>query len=137
MLDPDNQNTGYRLGRLFAVLERLQEEAANPDRIPGNKLNATIRDRYFGAAASSPLMVFNTLMRLHQHHLSKLEKSGDKARGSALYLDKLIREIMQHIGHFPPQMALDQQGAFFIGYYHQRQDFFTSKSTAPAEKDPS
>ena len=135
MLDTENQSTGYCLGRLFAVLERLQEEAANPERVPGVKLNATIRDRYFGAAASSPLMVFITLMRLHQHHLSKLEKSGDKARGTAVFLERLIGEIMQKIGQFPPQMALAEQGAFFIGYYHQRQDFFTSKSTASAEKD--
>jgi CRISPR-associated protein Csd1 len=40
-LDPSNMNVGYRLGRLFAVLEKAQEEA-NPG------INATIRDRFMG-----------------------------------------------------------------------------------------
>ncbi len=125
MLDPQNQTTGYCLGRLFAALEKLQEEAANPNRDPTFKLNATIRDRYFGAAGSSPLMVFTTLMRLHHHHLAKLAKSSAK---TAVYLDKLITEIMQKIVRFPTHMALEEQGFFSIGYYHQRQDFFSKSS---------
>src|SRR5690606_5231663 len=55
MLDPDNINPGYRLGRLFAALEKIQEEA-NPG------VNATIRDRYYGAASSTPSAVFSTLI---------------------------------------------------------------------------
>ena len=68
-LDPDNMNIGYNLGRLFAVLEKVQEEA-NPG------LNATIRDRYYGAASATPVAVFSTLMKLKNHHLSKLENRG-------------------------------------------------------------
>jgi CRISPR-associated protein Csd1 len=132
MLDPANQTTGYCLGRLFATLERLQEESANPNRDPNSKLNATIRDRYFGAAGSSPLMVFTTLMRLHHHHLSKLQKFSTKSYGTYVFLDKLITEIMQKIGQFPAHMALEEQGFFCIGYYHQRQEFFP-KSTPSAE----
>ncbi|HES75642.1 MAG TPA: type I-C CRISPR-associated protein Cas8c/Csd1, partial [bacterium] len=56
MLDPSNLSPAYRLGRLFAVLEKIQEEAS-----PG--LNATIRDRYYGAASSTPVTVFTTLLR--------------------------------------------------------------------------
>ncbi len=136
MLDPENQTTGYRLGRLFAVLERLQEEAANPNREPGFKLNATIRDRYFGAAASSPLMVFTTLMKLHTHHISKLQKSGQKAWGTANFLEKLVREIMQALKTFPTQMPLNEQGLFFIGYYHQRQEFFVKSTPNSDIKEP-
>jgi CRISPR-associated protein Csd1 len=133
MLDPQNQTTGYLLGRLFAVLERLQEKAANPEDLPNTKLNATIRDRYFGAAATSPLMVFTTLMKLQVHHVSKLKKFSSKTHGAAVFYENLIGEIIAPFkGTFPNQMALDEQGLFFIGYYHQRQDFFISKSTAPA-----
>ncbi|MGH7782969.1 MAG: type I-C CRISPR-associated protein Cas8c/Csd1, partial [Candidatus Binatia bacterium] len=111
-LDEANANVGYRLGRLFAVLEKIQEEA-NPG------LNATIRDRFYGAAASNPVTVFSTLLRLKNHHLSKLEN-----RGRAVNLEKRIGEIMDAIGDFPAQLPLADQGRFAIGYYHQRQDFF-------------
>ena len=111
-LDESNTNSGYRLGRLFAVLEKIQEEAS-----PG--INATIRDRYYGAASSNPVTVFSTLLKLKNHHLSKLEN-----RGRAVNFEKRIGEIMDGIGDFPAQLPLSDQGRFAIGYYHQRQDFF-------------
>jgi CRISPR-associated protein Csd1 len=123
MLDPDNLNTAYRLGRLFAVLEKIQEEAS-----PG--LNATIRDRYYGAASSTPVSVFTTLLRLKNHHLGKLNK------GRAVQMEKLIGEIMQGILDFPRQLALPDQGRFSLGYYHQRQAFFTkSESTTDNQEE--
>jgi CRISPR-associated protein Csd1 len=115
-LDDANTNVGYRLGRLFAVLERAQEEA-NPD------LNATIRDRFYGAASSTPVTVFPNLMRLKNHHIAKLE-----SRGRAVNLEKLIGNIMDGVGDFPSFLPLADQGRFAIGYYHQRQNFF-AKST--------
>lgn len=114
-LDITNNNTGYRLGRLFAVLEKAQEEA-NPG------LNATIRDRFYGAASSTPVAVFALLMKLKNHHIAKLEN-----RGRAINLEKLIGEIMSGISEFPAQLSLPDQGRFAVGYYHQRQDFFTTK----------
>ncbi len=122
-LDPENTNIGYNLGRLFAVLEKIQEEA-NPG------LNATIRDRYYGAASSTPISVFSTLMKLKNHHLSKLDN-----RGRAHNFEKEIGEIMSHIDTFPNILKLDDQGRFAIGYYHQRQQFFTKKSTPLEEKE--
>ncbi len=118
---PDNQPPAYWMGQLFAVLERLQQYAIDP--------NSSIRDRYFGAAMSSPAMVFNTLMRLHHHHLSKLGKSAAN-KGTAVFLDKRIGEIMQKIDGFPNQLTPQQQGLFAIGYYHQRHEFFTKKTAA-------
>jgi len=120
-LDEANANVGYRLGRLFAVLEKIQEEA-NPG------INATIRDRYYGAASSTPVTVFSTLLKLKNHHLSKLDN-----RGRAVNLEKRIGEIMDGLGDFPAQLPLADQGRFAIGYYHQRQDFFkkTDTSTSP------
>lgn len=117
-LDEINTNAGYRLGRLFAVLEKIQEEA-NPG------INATIRDRFYGAASSSPVTVFSTLLKLKNHHLSKLEN-----RGRAVNLEKRIGEIMDGIGDFPAQLPLADQGRFAIGYYHQRQDFFKKHDTS-------
>jgi CRISPR-associated protein Csd1 len=115
-LDITNAAIGYRLGRLFAVLEKIQERA-NPG------INATIRDRFYGAASSTPVTVFGNLMRLKNHHLAKLDHVGER-----INYEKLIGEIMSGIGDFPTHLALDQQGRFAIGYYHQRQDFFTKKT---------
>ena len=111
-LDEANTNVGYRLGRLFAVLEKIQEEA-NPG------INATIRDRFYGAASSTPVTVFSTLLKLKNHHLSKLEN-----RGRAVNLEKRVGEIMEGLSDFPAQLPIADQGRFAIGYYHQRQDFF-------------
>ncbi|HUG26114.1 type I-C CRISPR-associated protein Cas8c/Csd1 [Piscinibacter sp.] len=114
-LDPINPNTAYRLGRLFAVLERAQEAAS-----PG--INATIRDRYFGAASATPVTVFPRLLKLNTHHLSKLDN-----RGQAVNLEKQIGQIIDGVNDFPPLLSLADQGRFSIGYYHQRQSFYTRK----------
>jgi CRISPR-associated protein Csd1 len=119
MLDRDNPNAAYRLGRLFAVLEKIQEEA-NPG------LNATIRERYYGAASSTPVAVFTTLLRLKNHHLAKLTN-----RGRATNFEKLIGEITGGIADFPLHLPLPEQGRFALGYYHQRQDLFTKTLKSP------
>lgn len=116
MLDPANSNAAYRLGRLFAVLEKVQEEAS-----PG--LNATIRDRYYSAASSMPVAVFTTLLRLKNHHLAKLSK------GRAVQMEKLAGEIMDGLSEFPRILPLPDQGRFALGYYHQRQAFFTKQES--------
>jgi CRISPR-associated protein Csd1 len=103
------------MGRLFAVLEKAQEEA-NPG------INATIRDRFYGAASSTPVAVFALLMKLKNHHISKLEN-----RGRAVNLERLIGEIMSGVDEFPAHLSLSDQGRFAVGYYHQRQDFFAKK----------
>ena len=115
MLDPNNENTGYRLGRLFATLEKIQSEAQN-------SLNATIRDRFYGSASGSPVTVFGNLMRLKNHHLAKLES------GRRIYFERLLGEILEVISDFPAHLALADQGRFSIGYYHQMQAFYTKKS---------
>ena len=112
-LDRNRQDIGYVLGRLFAVLEKTQAEA-NPG------LNATIADRYFGSASSTPIAVFGTLMRLLPHHLNKLEFEG-----RAVQLQWEIRQILEHCQRFPNYLNLEQQGLFAIGYYHETQFLFT------------
>lgn len=118
-LDKGNANPGYLLGRLFAVLERAQEQAS-----PG--INATIRDRFYGAASSTPVAVFAHLMKLKNHHIAKLDN-----KGAAVNLEKQIGEIVDKLGAdnaFPAHLPLDDQGRFAVGYYHQRQSFFTKKT---------
>ncbi len=116
MLDINNSNPAYRLGRLFAVLEKIQEEA-----IPG--INATIRDRYYSAASSTPVAVFTTLLRLKNAHLKKLTV------GRINSFEKLLGEVLDPITDFPTHFSLPEQGRFALGYYHQRQDFFIKKTS--------
>ena len=117
-LDLDNTDTAYLLGRWFATLEKIQEESH-----PG--INATIKDRYYGAISSSPVSVFGALDKLKNHHLSKLENTGAKVNK-----ERLLGEIIAKLpANLPNQLALHEQATFAIGYYHQRQDFFTPKST--------
>lgn len=116
-LDPSNDNIGYRLGRLFAALEKIQADA-NP------ALNATIRDRFYGAASGAPVTVFGNLMRLKNHHLAKLSD------GLRITRERQIQEIMDGIPPtgFPAHLTLADQGRFAVGYYHQMQAFFTRKA---------
>ncbi|MDO4574959.1 MAG: type I-C CRISPR-associated protein Cas8c/Csd1 [Planctomycetia bacterium] len=115
-IDLENTNIGYRLGRLFATLEKIQLEANL------RRINATIRDRFYGAASSTPANVFPNLVRLSKHHLGKLD---DKFR---IYFEILLQEICGEINDFPKHLSMEDQGRFAIGYYHQMQDFFTKKS---------
>lgn len=107
-----NRKTSYMLGRLFALLEKAQQDA-NPG------INATIRDRYFGAASAAPGSVFPILLRLAQHHISKAEYGWNT--------DKRIEEVIAEIERFPAHLSLEEQGEFVLGYYQQRQALYTKK----------
>ena len=118
-LDMQQTDAAYRLGRVFAVLERIQQRAQ-----PG--INATIRDRYYGAASTTPVAVFTTLLRLKNAHLKKL------TAGETVYFERLLGEIFgtleaPALADFPRQLNLPDQGRFALGYYHQRQSFFSGK----------
>ena len=112
MLDKDNTNQGYLCGRLFAVLDKIQEEANNQH---------SIRERYMNSASSTPAAVFSTILNLSNHHAENLKNEGRK-----IFFEKLKQEIISKIeaDGFKAQLDLQDQGRFFIGYYHQRQDFF-------------
>ena len=120
-LNPERPETAYQLGRLFASLEKSQEDA-----MPG--LNATIKDRYFGSASATPGVIFPRLCRIHQHHIEKIEG------GLKVIREKLIQEIMGRIDTFPSNLSINDQGLFAIGYYHQRQYFFTKKESRETEQ---
>ena len=120
MLDKENQNQGYLCGRLFAVLDKIQEDA--------NGIHS-IRERYMNSASATPAMVFSTILNLSSHHMEKLNN------GKQVYYEKLKQEIVSKLDAdgFPAHLSLQDQGRFFVGYYHQRQDFFTSKEDKETE----
>lgn len=115
-LDKESTSPAYRLGRLFAVLESAQRQAL------GGQVNATIRDRYYGAASATPASVFPMLLRNAQNHLGRLRKDRP---GAAVGLEKDIREIVDGLtDSFPRSLRIEDQGRFAIGYYHQSQSRF-------------
>ena len=114
-LDREKKDAAYVLGRLFAVLEKAQEESA------GGKLNASIKDKYFASASTHPSVTFPLLIRLSQNHQKKLKS---ERAGRAIFFQKEIQSIIASIDTFPSYLNLEDQGLFAIGYYHQYQSFF-------------
>ena len=105
----------YVLGRLFAVLERVQKDA-NPD------IKATIKDKYFNSASSTPATIFPLLTKLSQSHLRKLNT------GLRISYEKRITELEGRIYQtLPAHLSLPEQGAFHLGYYHQVQKLYEKK----------
>jgi CRISPR-associated protein Csd1 len=126
-LDTSNDDPGYLLGRLFATLENVQRMAL------GKQINATIRDRYYGAASATPAGVFPVLLRNTQHHLSRLRKDRP---GLAVNLEKQIGEIIDLLGStFPKTLRIEAQGHFAIGYYHQTQARFSRNDGQGASQE--
>lgn len=116
-LNEQSAHPAYVLGRLFAVLEKVQQEAVGD-------VNASIKDRYFTSACASPASVFPILLRLSQHHISKV---------GAYYHDKRIETILNKLdiekNPIPSRLSLDDQGVFVLGYYHERKDLWTSRKS--------
>lgn len=117
MLDTENKNPAYLLGRLFATLEKTQDDALGT-------LNAGLRDKYYSSASATPASVFPRIIRTYQHHLSKL------TGGQKVNRDKLTQDIISEFTAFPNHLNNKDQGLFAIGYYHQRKQFFTKKETS-------
>lgn len=119
-LNEKNESIGYLLGRLFAVLEKVQVEAIGGGK--ASNINATIRDRYMASAATTPARVYPQLLKLAQHHVGKSEYGYAS--------DRKIQEIIALMPDdpFPATLNYDQQGEFYIGYYQQKQDLYTSRA---------
>ena len=116
MLNTQNKDGAYNCGRLFAVLEMIQQKA-----LPG--INATIKDKFFSSACSTPYLIFPRLLKLAQNHLGKLEK------GNAVYYDKLIQEILSNLNDsFQRAMNMEKQGMFILGYYQQKEKLYEKKN---------
>lgn len=118
-LNRDEDNIGYRLGRLFALLEKAQKDALGT-------VNAPLRERYIGAASATPRLVFPMLLRLNQHHITKAQKGGSE--GYEIWFHKIIGEIVGSISAFPAVLSLEDQGRFMLGYYHQVTALYAKKT---------
>lgn len=116
-LNTETNDTAYVLGRIFAVLEAVQEEA-NPG------INSTIRDRYFNAACATPESVFPILMKLKNSHIRKIER---KKEWRKISYEKLFAELKGKIEYYPKRLTLEEQGRFILGYYHQVQKRYEKK----------
>ena len=120
-LDRNCKNKGYLVGRLFAVLEKVQQDT-HP------RLNATITDRYYGAASTNPVTVFPQLLKLNQHHLSNYANKKTKSDR-----ENELGEIINALDAFPAHLTLEEQARFAIGYYHEKQSFFEKNNKSEGE----
>ena len=118
-MDPTNTNPGYLLGRLMAVIERMQQTALGD-------VNASVVDRFFSGASATPQATFPRLLKNMRHHASKA-KDGDQTRGTARWLEGQVDSILSNLDGFPSSLNLEQQGMFVLGYHHQRHWLWMSK----------
>jgi CRISPR-associated protein Csd1 len=130
-MDPTNDNRGYLLGRLMAVIERLQQLALND-------VNASVVDRYFGAASATPRLVFSRLLKNSVHH-EKKARDNSKSKGYAIKLGRQKDEILSRISPegngIPTHLNLEEQGLFLLGYHHQRHLLWQSKADREAQME--
>lgn len=128
-LDKSNSNPAYLAGRLFALLERIQEEA-----IPEVKANIT--DRYFRTASATPGIIFGRLLQLSAFHLSSIKK---KHGGRGCYFDRQIQEVLELLpggqATFDKFFTPDQQSIFAVGYYHQKAYRYQKTESAAIEDE--
>lgn len=135
-LNEESTNTAYVLGRLFSVLEQIQEKAYEKDngrgKVPDSEknrkgINSTIKDRFFNSAAATPGWVFPILLKMANHHLRKL----NDRKGLKITLEKMVTELEGKIEMngqpIPARMNLTDQGLFILGYYHQTQKRYAKK----------
>ena len=111
-LNEESLSVPYRLGRLFAALEKAQNDT-------NREMKSTINSKYFSSASSTPAVVFPVLLKLAQHHIAKSEW-GFRS-------NQLIEQILAGVDEFPAYLNLEDQGMFMLSYYHQRKAFFTKK----------
>lgn len=125
-LNENSKNIPYNLGRMFAVLEHIQEESAD------NKINSTIKDRYFNSACATPASIFPILLKLKNSHMKKVER---KNVGIKINFEKMLTDIQSRFSvtddqmiAYPRRLSLEEQGMFILGYYHQTQKRYEKKS---------
>ena len=117
-LNQDEKNLAYRLGRLFAIYEKVQRDALR-------NVNATIKDKFYGSASATPASVFPMLARTATHHLASIRK--EKGGLAESYERHLAAVFDGFETGFPRSLGVEDQGRFTIGYYHQRAKLYEGK----------
>lgn len=125
-LNENSKSIPYNLGRMFAVLEHIQEESAD------NKINSTIKDRFFNSACATPASIFPVLLKLKNSHMKKVER---KNVGIKINFEKMLTDIQSRFPvtddqmiAYPRRLSLEEQGMFILGYYHQTQKRYEKKA---------
>lgn len=116
LLDNQNRDTSYLLGRTFAVLERIHQEAINS--------KETLGSRFFGSASTTPRAIFGLLIRNAQYHLMKIK---NEKTGLFINLDKQLTSLLAKIRSFPTTLTLEKQAEFALGYYYQKEELWKKK----------
>lgn len=127
-LDETSEDSAYVLGRLFGAF--TYAERSHADR------GATIRDKYMAGAAATPARIFPVLMKGYEHNRSGLAKAGGQKVGAGIKAEKAVTAILAKLpggGDLPAALPLEDQGRFFVGFYHQLAAFYTNAADAVIE----
>lgn len=119
----ETSDRAYNCGRLLAIFDDLQMRA-HDFQLEG----AGVVERYYGSASSAPNSAFGILWRLHQHHLKKVSRNGDRGKAAAEAIKRRIAEIAALFPQpaplqppqFPRTFSLVEQGRFALGFYQQK-----------------
>lgn len=122
-LNENCTDRAYVLGRLFAVLEKTQQDA-NPGGI-----NTTIKDRYFASASATPRAVFPTLLRLARSHIAK----AGYGKADEIAISQIM--FLLPAQPLPARLTLEEEGMFYLGYYHQNQARYQKKDEQTAKEE--
>lgn len=113
-LDEARRDAPYLLGRLFAILEKAQQDAL------GLKDCGAFRDRCFTIASATPKTIFPELLRISDQHVKAAEFGNVHA--------KKIRNVLHALNLLPNHLNLPEQGIFSIGYYHQKNAYYRTRN---------
>jgi CRISPR-associated protein Csd1 len=124
-MEYQTKDKAYLLGCLFACIERMQYLALGD-------VNSNIANRYFAAASSTPLVIFNRLLEdLNGHYIKKAKRQRPR---QAREVRDLVDEIMSLLSDgtptsvpFPSRLTPMHQGLFMVGYHTQRHTFLSKK----------
>lgn len=111
-LNPEHPHPAYHCGRLLSLINDVQQKAIGSD--------STVVSKFYGAASTSPAIIFGNLLGKLQYHLDKL-LGNKETKGLAIYWDRKIEEVIAKIVFFPSTLSLPEQGLFALGFYHQKE----------------
>ena len=101
----------YVLGRLFAIMEKIQLASTNWS------VKRTIKDTYINSVATTPKVIFSRLFPLSEYHMAKLQR--DKPSLAKVLEKEKINLVGKLTTSIPSHFNADETDCFYIGYYHQ------------------
>lgn len=125
-LEPERKDRSYQWGRMLAVMEKIERDTY--DSSEGRESNAIRMQSVFvqrpGYAAR---IIMDQLKSAYYPRLSK---------GTRIYYDRLIGEIMEQLSLYPPEMYNKPLTEMYLpGYYLQKNAFYTKKNAMETEEE--